>query len=95
MLFSDDELLAKLSRDISVERDYGYDYNDAFADIYPLLRQAATRIEQLKEELADAKRWAMESRQKRWAAESRAVQLEEKHRIGTVFSQEQGNTCHG
>lgn len=95
MLFSDDELLAKLSRDISVERDYGYDYNWAFADIYPLLRQAAVRIEQLKDELAAAKRWALESRQKRWAAEARAVKLAEKYRIETVFSQEQGTSRHG
>jgi hypothetical protein len=98
MLFSDDELIAKLSRDIDVERDYGYDYNYAFCDIYPLLRQAAVRIEQLQAEVADTKAWALELRRKRWDAEARCARLEEsKLRISKVLSNScpQGTPRHG
>lgn len=96
MVSSDDELLVKLSRDIDVERDYGYDYNAAFCDIYPLLRQAAARIEQLKAELADTKAWAMECRRKRWDAEVRIARLEEsKLRISKILSQQKEPKCHG
>lgn len=97
MLLPDAELLARLNREISIEHEYSYDYNAAFADIYPLLRQAAARIEQLQRELADAKAWAMENRRQRWAAEERIARLEEsKLRISKILSrQQQGANHHG